>query len=24
MKLNEIASVTGKGGLFKVLKPAKA
>ena len=24
MKLSEIASVTGKGGLFKVLKPAKA
>jgi len=23
MKLNEIASITGKGGLFKVLKPAK-
>lgn len=23
MKLSEIASVTGKGGLFKVLKPAK-
>lgn len=24
MKLSEIASVTGKGGLFKVLKPAKS
>lgn len=24
MKLSEIASVSGKGGLFKVLKPAKA
>lgn len=24
MKLSEIASVNGKGGLFKVLKPAKA
>jgi len=24
MKLSEVASVTGKGGLFKVLKPAKA
>jgi hypothetical protein len=24
MKLSEVAAVTGKGGLFKVLKPAKA
>lgn len=24
MKLSEIASVTGKGGLFKILKPAKS
>ncbi|HOO10138.1 MAG TPA: DUF5606 domain-containing protein, partial [Cyclobacteriaceae bacterium] len=24
MKLSEIAAVSGKGGLFKVLKPAKA